>query len=194
MAQACDGQTEQMTAKNSDTPIPRAVSDGEPAQQILWAAILLIGLVALFYWTSAPPPEGAFNASQLVVSDDERADPSEEPEPPVPLPSQSEDALSAGETHVEVRSSTDPQSGWLRIAGVATAERKSSARGRYRRNNEFDIDTANVDRIDVRLADLNVNRTRRFIFHIDGQDMLVFPDEIGTISFVRSPEGLWVSP
>ena len=95
---------------------------------------------------------------------------------------------------MEIRSPTDPQSGWLRIAGVETDQRKSSATGHYHRNNEFDIDTTNVDRIDVRLSDLNVSRTRRFIFHIDGQDMLVFTDEIGTIRFVRSPEGLWIRP
>ena len=128
------------------------------------------------------------------MPEDEPSDQTEEPDPPLPLPSRSQAASGAAEAHVEIRSPTDRQSGWLRIAGVATAERESSATGHYCRNNEFDIDTANVDRIDVRLGDLNVNRTRRFIFHIDGQDMLIFPSEIGTISFVRSPEGLWGRP
>ncbi len=183
-----------MTAKNGPTPVPHPVGDHDPAQQILWAVILLAGLVALFYWTSAPRPENRVDAFQLVVPQDEPTEQSEEPDPPLPLPSRSEAASGAAETHVEIRSPTDPQSGWLRIAGVATAERESSANGRYRRNNEFDIDTANVDRIDVRLAELNVSRRRRFIFHIDGQDMLIFLDKIGTISFVRSPEGLWGRP
>ncbi len=180
-----------MTAKNDPTPVPRPVGDRDPNQQILWAVVLLAGLVALFYWTSAPPPENMVGASQFVVPGD---DPTEQPDPPLPLPSRWESASGAAEVHLELQSPSDPQSGWLRIAGVAIAQRKASADGRYRRNNEFDIDTANVERIDVRLADLNVNRTRRFIFHIDGQDMLVFPDEIGTISFVRSPEGLWARP
>ncbi len=186
-----------MTAKNGHTPVPHPVGDRDPAQQILWAVILLAGLVALFYWTSASPPESRVDDFQFVVSQDEpieQSDQSEEPDPPLPLPSRSQAASGAAETHVEIRSPTDPQSGWLRIAGAAIAERESSATGHYRRNNEFDIDTANVDCIDVRLGDLNVNRTRRFIFHIDGQDMLVFPDEIGTIRFVRSPEGLWGRP
>ncbi len=181
-----------MTAKNGPTPVPHPVGDRDLTQQILWAVILLAGFVALFYWTSAPPPDDIVEASQFVVPEDEPTEQSEDPDPPLPLPSRSEAASGAAETHVEIRSPTDPQSGWLRIAGAATADRESSATGHYRRNNEFDIDTANVDRIDVRLGDLNVNRTRRFIFHIDGQDMLVFPDEIGTIRFVRSAEGLWV--
>ncbi len=186
-----------MTAKNGPTPVSHPVGDRDSAQQILWAVILLAAFVAAFYWTSARPPENRVDASQFVVPQDEPTEPTEqreEPDPPLPLPSRSEAASGAAEAHVEIRSPTDPQSGWLRIAGVATAQRKSSATGHYRRNNEFDIDTANVDRVDVRLADLNVNRTRRFIFHIDGQDMLVFPDEIGTIRFVRSPEGLWGRP
>ena len=186
-----------MTAKNDPTPVPHPVGDRDSAQQILWAVILLAGLVVLFYWTSAPLPENRVDDFQFVASQDEpteQSNQSEEPEPPLPLPSRSEAAFSAAETHVAIQSPTDPQSGWLRIAGVGTAERESSATGHYRRNNEFDIDTANVERIDVRLADLDVNRTRRFIFRIDGQDMLVFPDEIGTISFVRSPEGLWARP
>ncbi len=183
-----------MTAKNGHIPVPHPVGDRDPTQQILWAVILLAGLVALFYWTSAPPPENRVDASQLAVPEGKPAEQSEEPEPPLPLSSRSEAASGAAETHVVIRSLTDPQSGWLRIAGVAAAERNSSANGHYRRNNEFDIETANVDRIDVRLADLDVSRIRRFIFHIDGQDMLVFVDEIGTISFVRSPEGLWRRP
>ncbi len=186
-----------MTAKDSPTPVPHPVGEHDPPQQILWAVILLAGLVALFYWTSAPPPENMVDASQLVVAEDEQpesTEQSEEPEPPLPLPRRSEPASGAAETHVEIQSPSDPQSGWLRIAGAATAGTKSSADGHYRRNNEFDIDTANVDRIDVRLADLNVSRRTRFIFHIDGQDMLVFLDKIATISFVRSPEGLWGRP
>jgi len=184
-----------MIAKNSPTPVPHPVGDRDPAQQILWAVILLAGFVAVFYWTSAPPPENGADDYQFVVSEDEPAEPAEEREEPAPpLPSRSEAASGAAEAQVNIQSPADLQSGWLRIAGVATAGRESSATGHYRRNNEFDIDTANVDRIDVRLGDLNVNRTRRFIFHIDGQDMLVFPDEIGTIRFVRSAEGLWVRP
>ncbi len=183
-----------MTAKNDPTPVPQPVGESDSTQQILWAVILLTALVALFYWTSADPPEDLVEASQFVVPQDQPTEQSDEPEPPLPLPSRSEAVFGAADAHVEIRSQADPQSGWLRIAGVATAERESSATGHYRRNNEFDIDTANVERIDVRLADLNVNRTRRFIFHIDGQDMLVFPDEIGTITFVRSPEGLWAKP
>ena len=183
-----------MTAKNDPTPAPHPVGDRGPDQQILWAAILMAGLVALFYWTSAPPPQNRVDASQFVVPEEEPTEQSEKPETPLPMPSRSQAASGAAEVYVEVRSPTDSQSGWLRIAGVATDQRKSSATGHYRRNNEFDIDTANVDRIDVRLGDLDVSRTRRFIFHIDGQDILVFPDEIGTIRFVRSPEGLWVRP
>ncbi len=183
-----------MIAKNSPTPVPRPVGGRDLAQQILWAVILLAGFVALFYWTSAPPPESRIDDFQFVVSRDQPTEQSEETDPPLPLPSRSEAAIGAADAHVKIRSPTDPQSGWLRIAGVATAGRESSATGHYRRNNEFDVDTANVDRIDVRLGDLNVSRTRRFIFHIDGQDMLVFPDEIGTIRFVRSPEGLWARP
>ena len=186
-----------MTAKNGHTPVPHPVGDRDPAQQILWSVILLAGLVALFYWTSAPPPENMVDDFQFVASQDEpteQSEQSEEPDPPLPLPSRSEAAFAAAEVHVEIQSPTDPQSGWLRIAGVATAQRKSSATGHYRRNNEFDIETTNVDHIDVRLADLEVSRMRRLIFHIDGQDMLVFVDEIRTISFVRSPEGLWARP
>lgn len=186
-----------MTAKDDATPVPHPVDDGDAAQQILWAVILLAGLVAVFYWTSAPAQENGVDEFQFVISQDEpteQSEQSEEPDLPLPLPSLSEAASGAAETHVEIQSPADQQSGWLRIAGVATDQRKSSATGHYRRNNEFDIDTANVDRLDVRLADLNVNRTRRFIFHIDGQDMLVFVNEIGTISFVRSPEGLWARP
>lgn len=186
-----------MTAKDDPTPVPHPVDDGDAAQQILWAVILLAGLVAVFYWTSAPAQENGVDEFQFVISEDEPTEPteqSEEPDLPLPLPSRSEAASGAAEAHVEIQSPADQQSGWLRIAGVATDQRKSSATGHYRRNNEFDIDTANVDRLDVRLADLNVNRTRRFIFHIDGQDMLVFVNEIGTISFVRSPEGLWARP
>ena len=180
-----------MTAKNDHTPVPHPVGDRDPTRQILWAVILLAGFVALFYWTSAPPPDDIVEASQFVVPQDEPTEQNWEPEPPLPLPSRSQAASGAAEVHVEIRSPADPQSGWLRIAGAATADKESSATGHYRRNNEFEIDTTNVDRIDVRLSDLNVSRTSRFIFHIDGQDMLVFPDEIRTISFVRSPEGLW---
>ncbi len=189
-----------MTAKNDPTPVPHPVGNRDPAQRILWAVILLAGFVAVFYWTSAPPPENRVDASQFVVLEDEPIEQtkpterSEEPDPPLPLPSRSEAATGASEAYVEIQSPADRQSGWLRIAGVATDQRKSSATGHYRRNNEFDIDTANVDHLDVRLADLNVNRTRRFIFHIDGQDMLVFVNKIGTISFVRSPEGMWARP
>ena len=183
-----------MTAKDDPTPVPHPVDDGDAAQQILWAVILLAGLVAVFYWTSAPPPENRVDEFQFVISQDEPTEQSEEPDLALPLPSLSEAASGAAEAHVEIQSPADQQSGWLRITGLATDPRKSSATGHYRRNNEFDIDTANVDRLEVRLADLNVNRTRRFIFHIDGQDMLVFVNEIGTISFVRSPEGLWARP
>ena len=186
-----------MTAKDDPTPVPHPVGDGDAAQQILWAVILLAGLVAVFYWTSAPPPENRVDEFQFVISENEpteQSEQSEEPDLPLPLPSRSEAASGAAEAHVEIQSPADQQSGWLRITGLATDQRKSSATGHYRRNNEFDIDTANVDRLEVRLADLNVNRTRRFIFHIDGQDMLVFVNEIGTISFVRSPEGLWARP
>ena len=41
-----------MTAKNGPTPVPRPVGDSDPAQQILWAVILLAGPVAVLYWTS----------------------------------------------------------------------------------------------------------------------------------------------
>lgn len=184
-----------MTAKNDPTPVPQPVDDHDPARQILWAVILLAGFVALIYWTSAPLPENGIDDSQLAALEDKPTEPTEErEEPDPPLPSRAEAASDAMKVYVEIRSPSDPQSGWLRIAGAATDQGKSSATGHYRRNNEFDIDTANVDRIDVRLTDLDVSRMRRFIFHIDGQDMLVFPDEIGTIRFVRSPEGVWSRP
>ncbi len=181
-----------MTANDGQTPVPHPVSERDTGQQVLWAIILLAALVALFYSTSAPPLESNGAERLIVTSNDKPIEQSDEPDPPPP--SRSEPAFGAAEVHVEIQSPSDPQSGWLRIAGVATADRESAANGHYRRNNEFDIDTANVDRIDVRLGDLDVNRTRRLIFHIDGQDMLVFVDEIGTIRFVRSPAGLWGTP
>ena len=38
---------------------------------------------------------------------------------------------------------------------------------------------------------LPVNSTRRFILHIDGQDILAFPKEMGAVEFGRTAEGTW---
>ena len=107
-----------MTAKNGPTPVPRPVGDSDPAQQILWAVILLAGLVAVLYWTSTPSPQNTVDDFQFVVSQDEpteQSDQSEEPDPPLTPLRRSDAAFAAPEVHVEIQSPTDPQSGWLRL-------------------------------------------------------------------------------
>ncbi len=95
------------------------------------------------------------------------------------------------EVHVSIDSLTDPQTAWLRIVAQSTSGKDSSANARYQRGNEFSIDTSNVSAFALDLRDLDVRPKKRFILHIDGQDMLLFPKKLNSVEFVRTPEGTW---
>ncbi len=95
------------------------------------------------------------------------------------------------EIRVSIESLTDRQTGWLRILGQSASGKESSAVARYRRDNEFEIDTVNVGRFTLDLRELEVKPKKRFILHIDGQDLLLFPKQVQSIEFARTPEGTW---
>ncbi len=95
------------------------------------------------------------------------------------------------EARVSIESLNDEQSAWLTVVGQTAAGRTSTAVARYRGNNEFDIDTANVSRFVLDLTDLEVLPKKRIILHIDGQDLLLFPKRPSAVEFARSPEGAW---
>ena len=95
------------------------------------------------------------------------------------------------EVYVSIDSLADPQTAWLRIMAQSTSGKDSSANARYQRGNEFSIDTSNVSAFMLDLRNLDVRPKKRFILHIDGQDMLLFPKKLNSIEFVRTPEGTW---
>ncbi|MCH8879006.1 MAG: DUF885 domain-containing protein [Planctomycetes bacterium] len=102
-----------------------------------------------------------------------------------------ESTLRPPEVHVSIESMADPQTAWLRIMAQSTSGKDSSASARYQRGNEFSIDTSNVSAFVLDLRNLDVRPKKRFILHIDGQDMLLFPKKLNSIEFVRTPEGTW---
>ena len=159
-------------------------------QQMLWAVIFFFVLLVAIILTSAPPLAGEDLEAQepAVLEATPAQDP--EPDPPLTLPETQSDSA-APQARVSIETLADEQTGWLTITGQSTSSRGSSAVARYGSENEFDIETVNVDRFELDLSALPVNRTRRFILHVDGQDMLLFPEAIGTITFARSPEGTW---
>lgn len=159
---------------------------------MLWAVIFFAGLLVAIIWTSAPPLAGedlvAQDPSFLQEAPAEDAQP--DLDPPLTLPETQSDSADP-QTRVSIETLADEQAGWLTITGQSDSGRGSTAVARYGPENEFDIETVNVDRFTLELSALPVNRTRRFILHIDGQGMLLFPEAIGTITFARSPEGTW---
>lgn len=102
-----------------------------------------------------------------------------------------ESILRPPEIYVSIDSLADPQTAWLRIMAQSTSGKDSSASARYQRGNEFSIDTTNVSAFMLDLRNLDVRPKKRFILHIDGQDMLLFPKKLNSIEFVRTPEGTW---
>ncbi|MCH8854464.1 MAG: DUF885 domain-containing protein, partial [Planctomycetes bacterium] len=92
---------------------------------------------------------------------------------------------------VFIETLADEQQGWLTILNQSNSGQASSAEGRYVATNEFQIDTDNVDRFTVNLRELETAPKKRFILHIDGQNMVLFPKNHDAIEFARSPEGTW---
>lgn len=154
----------------------------------LWALIILVVLVGVLMRTSAPlvddePQIGPVAATQ----------PSNESQPvPQTAPAETQAGSSPfEEMKVRIDSPTDQQLGWLRIVQQTRAGEPSEATVRYRPENTFDVETRNTDRFEIDLSALPVNRTKRFIMHIDGQDMLLFRKQVGVIRFERSEAGIW---
>ncbi len=157
---------------------------------MLWAVIFFAVLLVAIILTSAPPLAGDdLEAHEPAVLDET---PEQDPDldPPLRLPETQYDSADP-QARVAIETLTDEQTGWLTITGQSASGRGSTAVARYGPENEFDIETINVDRFELDLSALPVNRTRRFILHVDGQDMLLFPEAIGIITFARSPEGTW---
>ena len=159
---------------------------------MLWAVIFFSVLLVAIILTSAPPLAGEDLEAQVpaVLEETPAQDPEPDLDPPLTLPETHSDSA-APAARVSIETLADEQTGWLTITGQSASSRGSSAAARYGPENEFDIETVNVDRFELDLSALPVNRTRRFILHVDGQDMLLFPEAIGTITFARSPEGTW---
>lgn len=125
-----------------------------------------------------------------VLEETPAQDPEPDLDPPLTLSETQSDSADP-EARVSIETLADEQTGWLTITGQSASGRGSSAVAHYGRENEFDIETVNVDRFELDLSALPANRTRRFILRVDGQDMLLFPEAIGTIIFARSPEDTW---
>ncbi len=84
----------------------------------------------------------------------------------------------------------DPQEGWLKIAGQSEAGATSTAHGRYVGNNEFYLETRNVNAFSINLASLPELPGRRLTIHLDGQNMVVFPKG-AALTFTRATTGQW---
>ena len=167
--------------------------------------------MAVIMWTSAPPlPDDELELPQespaqrdgtgSAGADGPQSENPDHPEAAIELPPQEPLTAAPIEAHVSIETPAqrdgtgfagDEQTGWLKITRQSAAGEASSAVARYQAENEFEIQTENVDRFELDLSLLPVNATRRFILHIDGQDMLVFPKEMGRVSFGRSAEGTW---
>ncbi len=184
-----------MTAndKPGSASAPGPSQGKDVVRQLLWGLIFFAVILAVIIWTSAPPlPHEDLDLQQeLTTANENPPQPPEAEQPPFKLPPETQPVSNTSKARVSIESLGDEQTGWLRITAQSTSGRRSSAVARYRAENEFEVDTVNVDRFELDLSLLPVNRTRRFILHIDGQDMLLFPKTMGTIEFARSPEGTW---
>lgn len=166
-------------------------------RRTVWGLIGLAGLLALISWTSSPPSDEALGELATSPAETEAADQETEAEDasldesPPELPTREQLLRQPTEIQVAISSLVDEQTAWLRIKGQEIASRGSSASASYRTENEFSVKTTNVDRFVLELTQLPVNPTRRFILHIDGQDMLLFPQRVEQIELTRSGEGVW---
>lgn len=180
-------------------PVPEATNQREVMRRAFWGVIGLAGMLALIYWTSSPRPDQALGELASLPAEAEPADQAEaaddtaesEDESPPQLPTQEQLLRQPTEISVAISSLVDEQISWLRINGQVKPNLESSASASYRTENEFEVKTANVDRFVLELTHLPVNPTRRFILHIDGQDMLLFPRRAEQIELTRSDEGVW---
>lgn len=168
-------------------------------RRAVWGVIGLAGLLALISWTSSPPPDQALGELATLPAETEAADEIEaadeetesEDESPPELPTREQLLRQPTEIQVAISSLVDEQTAWLRIKGQEKPNLESSATASYRTENEFEVKTVNVDHFVLELTQLPVNPTRRFIVHIDGQDMLLFPQRAEQIELTRSGEGVW---
>lgn len=178
----------------SDPPsTPAVTSQREAVRRAFWGVIGLAGLLALISWTSSPPPDQALGEVATLPAEAEAAagETESEDESPPELPTREQLLRQPTEIQVAINSLVDEQTAWLRINGQEKPNLKSSASASYRSENEFEVKTVNVDRLVLELSRLPVNPTRRFILHIDGQDMLLFPQRAEQIELTRSGEGVW---
>ena len=181
------------SGQTNPVPVPEATSQRGAVRRVFWGVIGLAGLLALINWTSSPPPDEALGELVTLPAEIEAADEQteSEDESPPELPTREQILRQPTEIQVSISSLVDEQTAWLRINGQEKPNLESSASASYRIENEFEVRTVNVDRFVLELARLPVNPTRRFILHIDGQDMLLFPQRAEQIELTRSGEGVW---
>lgn len=179
--------------QTNPVPVREATSQREAVRRAFWGVIGLAGLLALISWTSSPPPDQAIGEVASLPAEIEAADEETEPEDESPpeLPTLEQLLRQPREIRVTISSLVDEQTAWLRINGQEKPNLESSVSASYRCENEFEVKTVNVDRFVLELTRLPVNPTRRFILHIDGQDMLLFPQRAEQIELTRSGEGVW---
>ena len=180
-------------------PIPEASRQGEAMRLTVWGVIGLAGMLALIYWTSSPRPDQALGEFAELPTETEPAEKIDaadqetesEDDSPLKMPTQEQLLRQPTEIRVAISSLVDEQTSWLRINSQAKPDLESSASARYRTENEFEVNTTNVDRFVLEIGRLPVNPTRRFILRIDGQDMLLFAQRAEQIELTRSGEGVW---
>lgn len=156
-------------------------------QHWVWGIAALVVVVAVCNWTSSDRPFVEQTQPQYADDLPPKQERAAESSPPRPQP-----ATNVNESSVSIESLADDQQGWIQIVSQAHPGKRSAAEAKYRGRNDFEVTTSNVDSFEIDLAKLSVDRTRRFIMHIDSQDMLLFPEEMGVIRFERSPEGTWI--
>jgi hypothetical protein len=170
----------------------------EQHNSVRWIAGLAIAIVVLIGCTTAvvnqqprrePPavePQEETAATQPLVDAVEV-----EPAKIVAPPAEPEEPRDPFRTQVSVKHPTDQQVGWARVMRQKNAQQTSTLDARYEPHNEFRIHTHNVESFQLDQTQLPVQKSKRFIMHIDGQHMSVNPNEQGPVTFERNSNGIW---
>ncbi|MCG3136181.1 MAG: hypothetical protein HJJLKODD_00006 [Phycisphaerae bacterium] len=191
---------EKMTMSNTPPPVHSDRSTSPPNEpgaswpQYIIFAILLIFVAVILQLTSTPAPTKIKPTSQPT------SNPTSEPSIdellllPKTQPSTAPTHLlprDPNRTQVEISSLADQQTGWLQIRQQSAFGKTSTAQGHYADQNEFRIDTVNVEAFTIDLATLPVLKGRMMILHIDGQDMTLTTERQSFIHFRRTAAGIW---
>lgn len=86
----------------------------------------------------------------------------------------------------------EKQPGWIEVTRLSNDKQMASAMSTFPRQNRIIIDTDNVNQLNIDIGFLPMNRGKRTILRIDGQNMeLTATRDKNQITMQRSPIGKW---